>query len=71
VPLAEALISVPELQLQQKKSKAEMKRERREQYTKSKQRIKEEWNETAIVRLVRIKYKHKIIHNGNEQSPSV
>jgi hypothetical protein len=71
VPLAEALISVPELQLQQKKSKAEMKRERREQYRKSKQRIEEEWKETAIVRLVRIKYKHKIIHNGNEQSPSV
>ena len=71
VSLAEALISVPELQLQQKKSKAEMKRERREQYRKSKQRIEEEWKETAIVRLVRIKYKHKIIHNGNEQSPSV
>ena len=54
-PLVEALISVPELQLQQKRSKAEMKKERRNQYRRSKQRVQEEWKDTAIVRSVREK----------------
>ena len=52
VPLAEALVSVPELQLQQKKSKAQMKKERRDQYRKAKKRVEEEWKETEIIRLV-------------------
>ncbi|CAB3986998.1 Hypothetical predicted protein [Paramuricea clavata] len=50
VPLAEPLVSVPELQLQQKKSKAQMKKERRDQYRKAKKRIEEEWKETEIIR---------------------
>jgi hypothetical protein len=52
VPLAEALVSVPELQLQQQKSKAQMKKERRDQYRKAKKRVEEEWKETEIIRLV-------------------
>ena len=51
IPLAEALVNVHELNLQQKKSKAEIKRERREQYRRSKNQIEEEWKDTAIVRL--------------------
>jgi hypothetical protein len=50
--LAEALVSVPELQLQQQKSKAQMKKERRDQYRKAKKRVEEEWKETEIIRLV-------------------
>ncbi|CAB4002168.1 Hypothetical predicted protein [Paramuricea clavata] len=50
VPLAQALVSVPELQLQQKKSKTEMKKEKRDCYRKVKARIEEEWKETDILR---------------------
>ena len=52
VPLAKALVSVPELQLQQKKSKAQMKKEKRDQYRMTKKQIEQEWKETEIIRLV-------------------
>ena len=52
VPLAEALLTVPELQLQQKKSKSQMKKEKRDQYRKAKKQIEQEWKETEIIRLV-------------------
>ena len=52
VRLAEALVSVPDLLLQQKKSKAQMKKGRRDQYRKAKKRIEEKWKETEMIRLM-------------------
>jgi hypothetical protein len=67
MPLSSALINVEELQLQQKTTKNEKRKQRRSLYKKSKQATEAEWAKTDVVRystfMQILSYKEK--QNGN------